>query len=325
MSSVAGFEVGKEITTVTSGASSFHAIDVNGFVNIAEPVEFRIYVYGAENVYESMGVGNYNGDDFIVEGSLLTLTDTEAPSVPQNLNASLIKDVSAYLSWDAATDNLVVRGYNVYSGSTKLNTDLILVTGYTVTGLSAGNTYTYTVRAVDMAGNESGDSSPLTLSTNRQPTAVLGATPPSGDAPLEVFFSAENSTDPDADDFILGFEWDFGDGSEINVSNQPTHIYEQPGEYTVTLRVMDNRDFYSEPVTQVINVGGLVSIAPTLTNNTLLTPYQKITRYTIDGRQIEVLNANQQGSVRAFGVTVEKRTISGKNNATRNIAIGNNR
>ncbi|PWR69776.1 PKD domain-containing protein [Methanospirillum stamsii] len=49
----------------------------------------------------------------------------------------------------------------------------------------------------------------------------------SGNAPLKVKFSSRY-THPDA-----RYQWDFGDGRESN-EKDPTHIYEEPGIYTVT-------------------------------------------------------------------------------------------
>jgi large repetitive protein len=51
-----------------------------------------------------------------------------------------------------------VAGYNVYRGGAKINGALVATTSFSDAGLDADGTYAYTVRAVDKAGNESGDS-----------------------------------------------------------------------------------------------------------------------------------------------------------------------
>jgi PKD repeat protein len=70
---------------------------------------------------------------------------------------------------------------------------------------------------------------------NRAPTVRAAADPGSGDAPLEVHFSAEGS-DPDGD--TLGYEWDFGDGGTA-FGAQATHTYRSAGEYDATVTVTD--------------------------------------------------------------------------------------
>jgi hypothetical protein len=45
-----------------------------------------------------------------------------------------------------------------------------------------------------------------------------------------------NVIDPDGDE--MTYEWDFGDGTKSYEAN-PTHTYENPGEYDVTLTCTD--------------------------------------------------------------------------------------
>nr|WP_258881762.1 S-layer homology domain-containing protein [Paenibacillus sp. sptzw28] len=82
--------------------------------------------------------------------------DEAAPSwtAGASLTGSNIGQTSLTLNWPAAADNVGVDSYNVYQGSTMLGT----VTGstYSVTGLSAGTSYSFSVTANDLAGNQSG-------------------------------------------------------------------------------------------------------------------------------------------------------------------------
>jgi chitodextrinase len=93
-------------------------------------------------------------------------TDTQAPTAPTGLTASSITSSGVSLSWNAATDNVAVSGYEVYNGTTKVNSTAITGTSYQVTGLAAGTTYTFTVKAVDAAGNVSPASSAVTVTTS---------------------------------------------------------------------------------------------------------------------------------------------------------------
>jgi len=72
---------------------------------------------------------------------------------------------------------------------------------------------------------------------NRNPVANPGG-PYSGFVGIPVQFNGSGSSDPDGDP--LTFDWQFGDGGTGSGVN-PTHIYSNPGTYTVTLRVEDGR------------------------------------------------------------------------------------
>ncbi|RCW45783.1 glucose/arabinose dehydrogenase [Halopolyspora algeriensis] len=74
---------------------------------------------------------------------------------------------------------------------------------------------------------------------DRAPNAEVSAEPTSGQAPLEVSFSSEGSTDPDPGSSIT-YAWDFdGDGQTDATDPNPTHTYTGNGEYTATLTVTD--------------------------------------------------------------------------------------
>ena len=91
--------------------------------------------------------------------------DTSAPSTPSGVTLKAVSDSQIDLSWSASTDNVGVAGYRVYRDAVPLVT-LGEVTTYQNTGLSEDQTYSYTVEAVDAAGNVS-----------TQSTAVIGKTP----------------------------------------------------------------------------------------------------------------------------------------------------
>ncbi len=110
--------------------------------------------------------------------------DKIAPSAPQNLHAVSITDTTVSLAWSASTDNVKISYYDVYSNSTKLGEST--ASSYLVKGLLPNTTYKFYVRARDMAGNSSGNSNILTVTTTDSleditpistPTVVPSATP----------------------------------------------------------------------------------------------------------------------------------------------------
>ena len=91
------------------------------------------------------------------------ITNTTPPSVPTNLIATAISTSQINLAWSASTGNVSVAGYQVFRNGAKVATPTNTV--YSDTGLSASTTYTYTVAAVDAAGNVSAQSTPASATT----------------------------------------------------------------------------------------------------------------------------------------------------------------
>ncbi|MFE0678129.1 glycoside hydrolase family 6 protein [Streptomyces sp. NPDC058867] len=92
-------------------------------------------------------------------------SDNQAPEVPRHVRGTLARSTSVTLAWDAAEDDGVVAGYDVFRGGRKVNTALVEGTVFTDSGLRPDTGYTYTVRARDEAGNVSGPSDPFTVTT----------------------------------------------------------------------------------------------------------------------------------------------------------------
>ncbi|TYP98798.1 putative secreted protein (Por secretion system target) [Tenacibaculum adriaticum] len=98
-----------------------------------------------------------------VNGGATPPSDTTAPTAPTNMAATNITQTSANLSWTASSDNLTVTGYDVYRGATKVAT--VTSTSYSVSGLTASTTYSFSVRAFDAAGNTSSTSNTINVTT----------------------------------------------------------------------------------------------------------------------------------------------------------------
>jgi hypothetical protein len=93
----------------------------------------------------------------------VTVVDATPPSAPTSLHATGTTLNSVAIAWTASTDNVGVTGYQVKRNGTTVTTTASL--SYNDTGLSAGTSYSYTVVAVDAAGNTSTAAGPLGVST----------------------------------------------------------------------------------------------------------------------------------------------------------------
>ncbi|QES17141.1 alpha-amylase [Streptomyces venezuelae] len=137
--------------------------------------------------------------------------DTQAPTVPAKVTAAA-DGISVLLTWDPATDNKAVAKYQVTrvggSGGTVV-TD-VGSTVFSDTGLAERTAYTYTVKAVDAAGNVSAASAPATVTTGDKP-----ATPATG-RPL--------GTDPRKDPVYFVLTARFNDGDPSNNRGGSQHV-----------------------------------------------------------------------------------------------------
>ena len=117
-------------------------------------------------------------------------------------------------------------------------------------------TYTFTevgthevkVKAIASDGSEAEDS----LFINVLPvslTACFDSNVETGPAPLVVTFNPSCSSGT-----VSNYRWDFGDG-DISFARKPTHTFQNPGTYTVTLTV-DDPDGLSNTFTKTVSVLG---------------------------------------------------------------------
>nr|BFE58528.1 hypothetical protein GCM10020063_030540 [Dactylosporangium thailandense] len=100
-------------------------------------------------------------------------TPSGVPSAPGNLRITATTNTSLALAWNASTGT--VTGYRVYEGTTVKAT--VTGTSTTVSGLTAGSTHTYTVKAYNAQG-ESGASNSVTGTTTGGTTTGGGTAAP---------------------------------------------------------------------------------------------------------------------------------------------------
>ncbi|MDQ3014759.1 MAG: fibronectin type III domain-containing protein [bacterium] len=89
--------------------------------------------------------------------------DTTAPSVPSNLSTAVISDTQINLTWTASTDAVGVKEYRVFRNGVQVSVSTNTL--FTNTGLTASTAYSYTVAAVDAAGNMSAQSAAKSATT----------------------------------------------------------------------------------------------------------------------------------------------------------------
>lgn len=147
---------------------------VLGSVNIAAAGQYPIaFTYFENNGGESMqiywtgpegsGIPRQLIPDSAFTANYAPLLDTIAPTVPANLTALSVRSNDIDLDWNDATDNIGVVSYNVYvNGVKQFTTDSSFINA---NNLFINTKYSFTIQAVDLAGNVSPYSTALIVKT----------------------------------------------------------------------------------------------------------------------------------------------------------------
>ncbi len=90
---------------------------------------------------------------------------TAAPAPPTNLTATAVTSSQINLTWTAST-TAGVTTYKVFRDGAGVARSTVSGTSFSDTGLAAASTHSYTVAAVDAAGNQSAQTAPATATTN---------------------------------------------------------------------------------------------------------------------------------------------------------------
>ena len=156
--------------------------------------------------------------------------------------STAVKPITAY-EWDFTNDGTVDA-----TGPTAFTT-------YDTPG-----TYQARLRVVDSDGDADVSIVPITVNEppNAPPVAAIGSSGTGGQAPYTVNFDGTASSDPDGS--IVSYAWDFGND---RTATTPTGsaTYTQPGTYTVTLTVTDNRGATGTATREIV-VTGAPNVAP---------------------------------------------------------------
>ena len=107
---------------------------------------------------------------------IIPAPDKTPPSVPTNFIAATVYPNDIGLTWTPSTDNVGVNEYKLYRNGSLLATTTLVA--YNDLNLVAGETYTYTLQALDASGNASALTAPLVVETTdtTPPTVPTGLT-----------------------------------------------------------------------------------------------------------------------------------------------------
>lgn len=126
--------------------------------------------------YDSADYAKKSGPQMAAVKAMLDRMKSGTPPstlpAPVGVGTSGATASSMVIAWAAVNG---AAGYNVYRNGTKVNASLVSATSYTDTGLAAGTTYAWTVKAVDANGAESAASAPASGTTTGSAAVCFSA------------------------------------------------------------------------------------------------------------------------------------------------------
>lgn len=121
------------------------------------------YTYTVKS-YDAAGNISNSSEALVVS----TVPDSQPPSAPGRPMVSSLAYTSLTLSWKAAADDIGIKRYEVYMSGVKKGTTT--KTSFTCKGLSPDTTYSFMIKAFDLAGNSSSSES-ISISTKQDTSA----------------------------------------------------------------------------------------------------------------------------------------------------------
>jgi fibronectin type III domain protein len=159
----------------------------SGFTSVAElgrdATTFRDTGLAAATTYyyavRAIGrKGNLSAASNVLATTTPPAPDVMAPSVPTGLAVSTIGCSWVNLVWAPSADSggSGLKAYNLYRNNVFIRQVLAPTTSASVTGLAASTVYSYTLSAIDNAGNQSLQCVPLVVATPSCPTVTTTTT-----------------------------------------------------------------------------------------------------------------------------------------------------
>ncbi len=176
----------------------------------------------------SLEVRDHAGNENVATCTV-DVEDVTAPEAEAGNDLTVTVAENFTLSAANSSDNGVIDEYIwQIEGEEKTGIDI-------VHSFSEPGTKNITLKVIDGGGNNDTDKVYITVVDETPPTAVAKGNRTTVQEGLPVKFSGSSSTDNVE---VTNYTWEFGDGSSSE-GEKTTHIFDSPGDYTVTLTVND--------------------------------------------------------------------------------------
>jgi glucose/arabinose dehydrogenase len=228
------------VYATTAGRGGTEDLTVTGFGRF-------VRVYATQPCRPSAG---YSLAEFQVYGSAGVI-DTQPPTAPVDLRSTAVTATTASLAWGAATDNVVVKAYDIYQLGQLVKSVDGTTLATSISRLKPLTSYGFYINARDDAGNVSQASDTVDVTT---PAAVIDNQPPTAPANVRVAAVTANSVslewDPSTDDVgVVGYTV-FSGTTQVATATTDAAVVSglaPRADYTFTVTAADAARHISQP------------------------------------------------------------------------------
>ncbi len=246
------------------------------------------YAYSTPGIYNAT-LRVIDGDNDVDTDTLqITVTDNAPPNVNAGSDGSIMKNTIFNFDATGSWDNVGIIWYNWSFGDGFYDNGTNDTPAHTYT--NAGF-YTALLTCTDDAGNFASDIVNITVTNSLPPNASAGLDNSTDEDSLITF----NGSQSDDDVGIVGYLWDVDASDGIDwgspdlIGDVVIHTYNTPGDYVVTLRVIDGDGGWSIDTLIVM----VIDITPPIANAGVDDSTNEDSQYVFDG----TLSSDNSGSI----------------------------
>ncbi len=183
----------------------------------------------------------YDTENLVINSASSSENQVPVATIVSISPTETVEGESVYMHGYGTDSDGIIVGYSWRSDKDgRISAD----SSFTIDTLSVG-THSISFKVKDNDGDWSqADTATVVItqntSMNENPIAMING-PYAERVNKTIIFDASASYDPDTDDIINSYEWEFGDG-KTGSGKIITHAYNQTGNYSITLTVTDNKD-----------------------------------------------------------------------------------
>jgi uncharacterized protein YkwD len=164
-------------------------LSIDGGVGDVSAVTSKVVAPAQTTVYTLTASNAAGSSTSRVTVTVTSSTDLQPPSAPVLLSATPSTTTRIDLAWTASTDNVGVAGYQLWRNGAALTSVSGGTLAYSDSSVNPGSTYSYTVKAFDAAGNNSGSSNAISATAPAGPSSGGACPGPASGAYTGCYYS----------------------------------------------------------------------------------------------------------------------------------------